>query len=102
MGQGWRRWWQIGSWGDRKHWEVTIGDRNVCRWCAGSKCEGSRHPIRVRRKLSFRDEVKQMWVTGGANVKPPQTPVIRRLPIHPGDPRGGRKRRPDPRDYRNG
>jgi hypothetical protein len=47
------RWYRLGTWGDRKHWEVTIGRLNISRWCASAPChlpgyERSRHWVSLR------------------------------------------------------
>lgn len=44
------RWW---SYGDRRHWELTIGRMHLERWCPGAPCGlpgvgRERHWVRVR------------------------------------------------------
>lgn len=41
------------TWGDRRHWELTLGRLAVSRWCAGAPCghrgaEPGRHPLGAR------------------------------------------------------
>lgn len=47
------RLYRYATWGDRKHWDVTVGRTNVSRWCSTSPCGGDRptgrHRIRLRR-----------------------------------------------------
>lgn len=43
--------WRSLAWGDRKHWDVTLGRLNVERWCSGSPCGPAPHGhhwVRVR------------------------------------------------------
>jgi hypothetical protein len=39
------------TWGDTRHWELTIGRVKLSRWCSGAPCHlprtGDRHPVRV-------------------------------------------------------
>jgi len=49
-----RRWlYRFVTWGDRRHWELTIGRLSVDRWCEGAPCGlpngiSHRHPVGVR------------------------------------------------------
>lgn len=40
---------RAGSWGDRQHWELTIGRVSLSRWCGDRTCSSAAdHPITVQ------------------------------------------------------